>query len=151
MTSSSNSLASKAYGGFIAAGLLAVCPNASSEDIILSDIQSSISSSYQGDYYSPKATTSKQYEPLHITQDMLFDAEIEKFKQLISSKFDTDVREIWVPAKDLEEKTCLFVKCDIQDKLGEDFERLAEFELNLYLALKDNLSDSNFFNMIAIL
>ncbi|MCB4743928.1 MAG: hypothetical protein LGB07_03255, partial [Sulfurovum sp.] len=107
MTSSSNSLASKA-SGLVAASLLAITPSVNGEHIVLSDIQSSTSSSYQGDYYSPKANTSNQYAPLHITQEMLFNAEVEKFKQLISNKFDTDVSETWVPAKDLEEKTCLF-------------------------------------------
>lgn len=150
MTNSSNSLASKAYM-LAAAGLLATTPGVSGENIVLSDIQSSISSSYQGDYYSPKATTSNQYAPLHITQDMLFDAEIEKFKQLISNEFNTNVTITWVPAKDLEEKTCLFVKCDLQDELNEDFEKLSEFELNLYLTFKDTLKDSDFFNMIAVL
>ena len=150
MTNSSNSLVSKAYM-LAAAGLLVATSNASSNDIVLSDIQSSISSSYQGDYYSPNVTTSNQYTPLHITQDMLFDAEIEKFKQLISNEFNTNVVATWVPAKDLEEKTCLFVRCDIQDELGDNFEKLSEFELNLYLTFKDTLKDSQFFDMIAIL
>ena len=150
MTNSSNSLVSKAYV-LAAAGLLAATPGANGENIVLSDVQSSISSSYQGDYYDPRATTSNQYAPLHITQEMLFNAEIEKFKQLILNEFDTEVTETWVPAKDLEEKTCLFVKCDIQDIFDEDFEKLSEFELNLYLALKDPLKNSSFFNMIAVL
>ena len=150
MTNSSNSLVSKAYM-LAAAGLLVATSNASSNDIVLSDIQSSISSSYQGDYYSPNVTTSNQYTPLHITQDMLFDAEIEKFKQLISNEFNTNVVATWVPAKDLEEKTCLFVRCDIQDELGDNFEKLSKFELNLYLTFKDTLKDSQFFDMIAIL
>ena len=148
MTNSSNSLVSNIL---VAASLLSVAPAANGEDIILSDLQSSISSSYQGDYYDPRVTTSNQYAPLHITQEMLFNAEVEKFKQLILNEFDTKVTYTWVPAKDLGEKTCLFVRCDVQDKIGENFEKLSEFELNLYLALEDNLRDSNFFNMIAIL
>ena len=148
MTNSSNSLVSNIL---VAASLLSVAPAANGEDIILTDLQSSINSSYQGDYYDPRATTSNQYAPLHITQEMLFDAEVEKFKQLILNEFDTKVTDTWVPAKDLEEKTCLFVKCDIQDEIGENFEKLSEFELSLYLAFEDTLRDSNFFNMIAIL
>jgi len=150
MINSSSSLVSKAYVATFA-GLLAITPSANAKNIVLSDIQSSVSSSYQGDYYSPKATTSEQDAPLYITQDMLFNAEIEKFKQLISDEFNTNVIATWVPAKDLEEKTCLFVKCDLQDELNEDFEKLSEFELNLYLAFKDTLKDSDFFNMIAVL
>ena len=148
MTNSSDSLV---YNVLAAVSLLAATPNANAKNIVLSDIQSSVSSSYQGDYYSPKATTSEQDAPLHITQDMLFNAEIEKFKQLISDEFNTNVIATWVPAKDLEEKTCLFVKCDLQDELNEDFEKLSEFELNLYLTFKDTLKDSDFFNMIAVL
>jgi hypothetical protein len=150
MINSSSSLVSKAYVATFA-GLLAITPGANAKNIVLSDIQSSVSSSYQGDYYSPKASTSEQDAPLHITQDMLFNAEIEKFKQLISNKFNTNVTATWVPAKDLEEKTCLFIKCDLQDELNEDFEKLSEFELNLYLTFKDTLKDSDFFNMIAVL
>jgi len=148
MTNSSDSLV---YNVLAAVSLLAATPSANAKNIVLSDIQSSVSSSYQGDYYSPKATTSEQDAPLHITQDMLFNAEIEKFKQLISDKFNTNVIATWVPAKDLEEKTCLFVKCDLQDELNEDFEKLSKFELDLYLAFKDTLKDSDFFNMIAVL
>jgi len=148
MTNSSNSLV---YNMLAATSLFAATPNANVQNIVLSDIQSSVSSSYQGDYYSPKATTSEQDAPLHITQDELLNLEIEKFKQLILNKFNTNVTATWVPAKDLEEKTCLFIRCDLQDELNEDFEKLSEFELNLYLTFKDALKDSDFFNMIAVL
>lgn len=151
MLNSSENLVSKAAYMLATASLLAVTPtNASYKKVVLSDMQSSISSSYQGDYYFPKATTSNQYAPVHITKDALFDAEIDKFKQLISTKFNTRVTETWVPAKDLEEKTCLFIKCDLQNDFSDDFEKLSDFELSLYLSLKEELNESQFFNMIAL-
>ncbi len=91
MTNSSNNLASR-VSMLAAAGLLVATPSVNAKNnIVLSDIQSSINSSYQGEYYSPKANTSNQYAPIHITKDMLFEAEIEKFKQLISINFNTEV------------------------------------------------------------
>lgn len=152
MTNSSNSLASKAYIIATAtAGLLAITSSANVNSAILSDMQYSVSSSYQGDFYSSKTTATTQFAPIHISQEMLFNAEIEKIKKIIASKFNTKVTATWVPAKNLEEKTCLFVKCDIQDEFANDFDKLSAFELNLYLTLKETLNESQFFNMIALL
>ena len=150
MTNSSNSLASNIIAT-ATAGLLVTAPSANVNSAILSDMQHFVSSSYQGDFYSSKTTATTQFAPIHISQEMLFNAEIEKIKKNIASRFNTKVTATWVPAKDLEEKTCLFVKCDIQDKYADDFDKLSDFELNLYLSLKETLNESQFFNMIALL
>ena len=137
-----------AYSIVTATSLLSSTPALNPNNL---DIQLSINSSYQGDCYSFVPNTSAQYTSLNITQDMLLNNEIEKFKQLILDEFDTKVVDVWAPLNNTDEKTCLFVRCDIQDEMGGDFEKLSKFELDLYLTLQEALEDSDFFNMIAIL
>jgi len=142
MTNSSNNLVYKAFG-FATASLLALAP--------VSGEYVSIGSSYQGNYYSNNIATSNQNVSLQITVEDLFNAEIEKFKKLIYDNFNTRVTKTWVPAKNGEDKSCLFVKCDIQETFKDDYEKLSNFEFDLFVALKNDLENSIFFNMIAIL
>lgn len=107
--------------------------------------------SYQSTYYSPQSDSSNQYISINITNENLLNSEIEEIKRLIYKNFNTKVIQTWIPVKNIEEKICIFVKCDIQNKIENDFEELCNFENQLNLALKDFFEDSNFFDSIGIL
>jgi len=79
---------------------------------------------------------------------MLKQMEISKLSDKINSIFHTKIVEHWIPADGLLEKTCLFIKVNNQEEL---ISATDDFELDLYLNLKEELNSNNFFNMIALL
>jgi len=79
---------------------------------------------------------------------MLKQMEISKLNDMINSIFHTKIVEHWIPADGLLEKTCLFIKVNKQE---EFISARDDFELDLYLNLKEELNSNNFFNMIALL
>lgn len=74
--------------------------------------------------------------------------EIASFNEIIQSTFNTKIIQIWIPADNTLEKSCLFIEVKNQDILMNEKD---DFELELYLALKEALHKSNFFDMIALM
>lgn len=79
---------------------------------------------------------------------MLKQLQISKLNDKIASIFHTKIIEHWIPADGFLEKTCLFIKVDNQEEL---LLQRDDFELDLYLSLKEELNSNIFFNMIALL
>lgn len=117
----------------------------------LANIDFSTNSSFQSNHYSSSTSSTVQTLAIEITNDALFELEVSKIENFIYQKFGTKVIATWIPEKNFQKKSCLFVKCEIQNKFKDDFEKLSEFEYKLYVELKDTLNESNYFNMIAIL
>ena len=79
---------------------------------------------------------------------MLKDIEIFEIDKIIKNKYKTKITNIWLPAEDKLEKVCLFVTLENQENLVSKYD---DFELDLYLTLKDKLKQSQLFNMIALI
>lgn len=80
--------------------------------------------------------------------EMLKLLEIDDFDSELKSKFKTSIIQTWIPADGILEKSCLFVALKNQEELMSSSE---DFELDLYLALEEKISKSNFFDMIALI
>lgn len=99
------------------------------------------------EYDSPKQST--QYDSfLRNDIGMLKIIEISKLNDKIKNLYQTSIEHSWIPADGKLKKTCLFVKVKNQEEL---ISKESDFELNLYLNLKTELKESNFFNMIALI
>ncbi len=113
-------------------------------------MEKSFLSSYtkSGSYESSKQST---LDDSIIKNDilMLKLLEIEGINKKIKNIFDTKIVKHWIPADGLLDKTCLFIRVENQ----EDFisKNDYDFELDLYLKLQEEINNSNFFNMIALL
>lgn len=79
---------------------------------------------------------------------MLKDIEIFEIDKIIKNKYGVKIANIWLPADNNLEKICLFVTLENQENLISKFD---DFELALYLTLKDKLKQSQLFNMIALI
>jgi len=79
--------------------------------------------------------------------EMLKILDITNINNKINTLFGTTITEHWIPADGILEETCLFIKVDKQ----ESFMQNEDFELDLYLAVKDEIDTSSFFNMIALM
>lgn len=110
--------------------------------------------SYKADYdvfedYSLEQQSTRSLSLVQNDIDMLKQLEITRIDDKIYSIFNTHIISHWIPAEGMLDKTCLFVTVDKQEELiakaGYDF------ELDLYLTLKDDIDESNFFDMIAII
>lgn len=110
--------------------------------------------SYKADYdmfedYSLEQQSTRGSSLIQNDIEMLKQLEIARFNEKIHSSFDTYIVSHWIPAEGMLDKTCLFVTVDMQEELlskaGYDF------ELELYLTLKEEIEESNFFDMIAII
>jgi hypothetical protein len=101
-------------------------------------------------YVNYESTQQSTYSYAGIQNDipMLKQMEISKLNDKISSIFHTKIIEHWIPADGLLEKTCLFIKVHNQE---EFISKIDDFELDLYLNLKEELNSNKFFNMIALL
>lgn len=80
--------------------------------------------------------------------EMLRLLEIEDFNNELQSKFKTTIVNTWIPADGFLEKNCLFISIENQEELMSSSE---DFETDLYLALEEKISRSNFFDMIALM
>jgi len=113
-------------------------------------IENSFISSYAkyGDYASSKLSTS---DDSIVKNDvyMLKLLEIAEINKKIKISFDTEIVEHWIPADGLLNKTCLFVRVKEQEKFVSKNDY--DFELELYLQIQEEIKNSNFFNMIALL
>ena len=72
--------------------------------------------------------------------------EITSFNNKIQATFNTSITHTWIPTN--FGKRCLFLKVHNQDILIGEKE---DFELELYLALKEELHKSKFFDMVALM
>ncbi|MCF6309950.1 MAG: hypothetical protein L3J19_05685 [Sulfurimonas sp.] len=79
--------------------------------------------------------------------EMLKILEISKINDKIETLYGTSIVEHWIPADGILEKTCLFIRVDNQEQLMTEL----DLELDLYLKLESEISESNFFNMIALI
>ncbi len=98
--------------------------------------------------YESSQQSTYSYSGIQNDIPMLKQMEISKLNDRISSIFHTKIIEHWIPADGLLEKTCLFIKVNNQEELMSETD---DFELDLYLNLKEELNSNNFFNMIALL
>lgn len=106
-------------------------------------------STKQTEYYSPTARSSVQNTPLFQNHYVVMEYEKAIIFQEIKNKFNLDVTRHWIPNNTFNDKTCLFIQVNDQDKLSLDaFDSLEE---SLYIKLKDTLSKTQNFNMIALL
>jgi len=80
--------------------------------------------------------------------EMLKILEIEEFNHELQSKFETTIINTWTPADEILEKSCLFVNVKNEEELISQYE---DFELEIYLALEEKISKSQFFDMIALI
>lgn len=74
--------------------------------------------------------------------------EISSFNEIIQATFNTKIIQTWIPADIILEKSCLFIEVKNQDILMNEKD---DFELELYLALKEEVHKSNFFDMVALM
>jgi len=142
-----NSTFEKSLKGIIIGTAIATQVSAGTEIVSLS--QYSFGSTKQTVYYSPTARSSVQSTPLFQNHYVVIEYEKSIIFQEIKKKFNFDVTKHWIPNNTFNEKTCLFIQVNDQDKLSlEAFDSLEE---SLYAKLKDTLSSTQNFNMIALL
>ena len=106
-------------------------------------------SSYNGSIdYSRNKQSTVDNSTVKNDIEMLKLLEIDDFDSKLQSKFKTSIIQTWIPADGILEKSCLFVALKNQEELMSSSE---DFELDLYLALEEKISKSNFFDMIALI
>lgn len=110
--------------------------------------------SYKADYdvfedYSLGQQSTRSLSLIQNDIEMLKQLEIARFNDKIYSRFNTRIASHWIPAEGMLDKTCLFVTVEKQEELMANAGY--DFELNLYLTLKEEIEESNFFDMIAII
>jgi hypothetical protein len=98
--------------------------------------------------YATQKQTTVDTSKIQNTVEMLKKLEIASFNETIQSKFETSITQSWIPAETFLEKSCLFVQVDNQTSLMQKYD---DFELELYLALKNKVDESHFFDMIALM
>lgn len=76
--------------------------------------------------------------------------EIEEIKRQITDKFGIKIISHWLPNIDIE-KECLFLQCELDKSTLEDFEKVSELEVSMYLCVKDIIDISKYFNMVAMI
>ncbi len=110
--------------------------------------------SYKADYdmfedYSLEQQSTRGASLIQNDIEMLKQLEIARFNEKIYSNFNARIVSHWIPAEGMLDKTCLFVTVDKQEELmaNEGY----DFELDLYLTLKEDIDGSNFFDMIALI
>ncbi len=106
---------------------------------------------YHYESYSINNSSTLQNSPINLTDEFFINQEIERLKTTIQNKMNTSILDTWYVKEDLSPKTCLFVKCDLPHDIQNDFDKLSDFELKLYLNMQDELEQSDFFEMIALL
>lgn len=110
--------------------------------------------SYKADYdmfedYSSEQQSTRGASLIQNDIEMLKQLEIARFNEKIYSSFNAQIVSHWIPAEGMLDKTCLFVTVDKQEELLAS--KGYDFELDLYLTLKADIDESNFFDMIAII
>ena len=106
-------------------------------------------SSYNGSIdYSRNKQSTVDNSTVKNDMEMLKLLEIDDFDNELQSKFKTSIIQTWIPADGILEKSCLFVALKNQEELTSSSK---DFELDLYLALEEKISKSNFFDMIALI
>ena len=106
---------------------------------------------YHYESYSINNSSTLQNSPINLTDEFFINQEIERLKTTIQDKMNTNILDTWYVKEDLSPKTCLFVKCELPHDIQNDFDKLSDFELKLYLSMQDELEQSEFFEMIALL
>ncbi len=139
------------FKGLSTIAMLSVAFVASDANTVIS-LEKSFLSSYtkSGSYESAKQST---VDDAIIKNDisMLKLLEIEGINKKIKNIFDTRIVEHWIPADGLLDKTCLFIRVENQEGFISKTDYDYDFELDLYLKLQEEINNSNFFNMIALL
>jgi len=144
-----NSFYSKVSAPLVAASLIAV-GIASIWDKELESISSAIPhnySEYVVDYSSSSKTTS-QDSIVKNDIGMLKTMEIANYINIINNKFHVDIDKFWIPADKILDKTCLFFKLKNHHDIIKQY--AGDLELDIYLALQNELKNSQFFNMVAL-
>ena len=111
----------------------------------------SVHSSYQTNYYSYESLSTIQDSHLQLDNKYMINKEIEKLKLLIKDRLNLDIENSWYTEAEFPQKTCLFVKCNLSENEKNDFEILSQIEYNMYKVLEDELKESQYFDMIALL
>lgn len=98
--------------------------------------------------YSPDTKCSSQTVSFFQNDEVFKEYEKSLIIQQIKQQFDVDILGDWVPDDVSQEKTCLFIKINLQFQSFEEFD---EFEARLYSELKETLNGSKHFDMIALI
>ena len=98
------------------------------------------------DYNAKQLTTTESLFQNDL--DMLAKIEICEINQTIQEVFNANIQNYWIPAKNMLNKSCLFISIEKQNDLMNKY---ADLELEIFLTLKEKLKTSQLFNAIALM
>lgn len=68
--------------------------------------------------------------------------------EMLEKKFQNKIVKFWTPAMEICDKNCLLVEFENQDSLSCKYE---DFELQLFLSMKEELANNQYYDMVALL
>ena len=75
--------------------------------------------------------------------------EIEQIKEAIISKLGVDIVTHWIPETGMD-RECLFFHCNLDQEILADVEKYSNLEYDMYIAAKDIIDKSKYFDMVAM-
>lgn len=129
-------LDSKAWAAYIAIGVLAMNPSSFNTVAYNGTDAINHQSKYEVMLGSSKTNAKEQ--------------EIDNIKSTIANKLGVEIKNHWLPNTGMD-KECLFFQCDLDDAILADYEKYSQLELDMYLASRDILDKSKYFDMVAMI
>ncbi len=76
--------------------------------------------------------------------------EIEQIKEVIISKLGVDIVTHWLPETGMD-RECLFFHCNLDQETLYNVEKYSKLEYDMYIAAKEIIDKSKYFDMVAMI